>query len=89
MYCALREQFNLTYTSNQELDEINIPRSATLKFLAAQSGSQQRVFAENGKVTTSSTWTYTYFFRAVKEEKFTIPPATVKIQKQNLSVQMQ
>ncbi len=74
------EQFNLTYTSNQELDEINIPEIRDFEILGGPSqGHSQRVFAENGKVTTSSTWTYTYFFRAVKEGKFTIPPATVKI----------
>ncbi|MBN1789422.1 MAG: protein BatD [Bacteroidales bacterium] len=79
------EQFNLTYTSNQELDEINMPEIRDFELLGGPSqGHSQSVFAENGKVTTSSTWTYTYFFRAVKEGKFTIPPATVKIKNKTL-----
>jgi hypothetical protein len=74
------EQVNLTYTSNQELEEINIPEIRDFELLGGPSqGHSQSVFSENGKVTTTSSWQYTYFFRAIKEGKFTISPATVKI----------
>jgi|WetSurSiteA1Bulk_404760.scaffolds.fasta_scaffold00012_9 hypothetical protein len=74
------EQFNLTYTSDQELGEINVPEIRDFDILGGPSqGHSQSVYAENGKLTTTSTWQYTYFFRAVKEGKFTIPPATAKI----------
>jgi hypothetical protein len=74
------EQFNLTYTADQELGEINVPEIRDFELLGGPSqGHSQSVFNDNGKITTTSTWQYTYFFRTVKEGKFTIPPASAKI----------
>ncbi len=73
------EQFNLTYTSDQEFDELNIPEIRDFELLGGPSqGHSQSVYNANGKITTTSTWQYTYFFRAVKEGKFTIGPASAK-----------
>lgn len=74
------EQFTLTYTSDQELGEINVPEIRDFELLGGPSqGHSQSVYSENGKITTISSWNYTYFFRAVKEGKFTIQPASAKI----------
>jgi hypothetical protein len=73
------EQFNLTYTSDQDFDEINIPEIRDFELLGGPSqGHSQSVYNANGKITTTSTWQTTYFFRAVKEGKFTIGPASAK-----------
>lgn len=74
------EQFSLTYTADQQLGEINVPDMRDFELLGGPSqGHSQSVYSENGKITTVSTWQYTYFFRTVKEGKFTIPPASFKI----------
>jgi hypothetical protein len=74
------EQLNLTYTSNYELEEMDLPEIRDFELLGGPSqGHSQSVYTVNGKITTSSTYQYTYFFRAVKEGKFVIPPASVKI----------
>jgi hypothetical protein len=74
------EQFNLTFTSDQELGEISLPEIRDFELLGGPSqGHSQSVYNANGKITTTSTWQYTYFFRAVKEGKFTIPAASAKI----------
>ena len=79
------EQFNLTYTTNQELSEIDVPELRDFELLGGPSqGHSQSVFSENGKITTTSTWQYTYFFRAVKEGKFTIPSASAKIRNKTI-----
>lgn len=80
------EQFNLMYSSNYELEELELPDIDDLELLGGPSqGHSQSVYSENGKVITSSTWQYTYFLRAVKEGKFTIPAASVKIKNKNYS----
>ena len=74
------EQFNLTYTCNQDPEGINLPEIRDFDLLGGPSqGHSQSVYSVNGKITTSSTYQYTYFFRASKEGKFTITPATIKI----------
>ena len=74
------EQFNLTYTCNQDPEGINLPEIRDFDLLGGPSqGHSQSVYSVNGKITTSSTYQYTYFFRASKEGKFTIAPATIKI----------
>lgn len=74
------EQFNLIYTANQELEELNLPEISDFELLAGPSqGHSRSVSNINGKITTVSTWQYTYFLRASKEGKFTIPAASVKI----------
>jgi hypothetical protein len=74
------EQFNLIYSSNVELEEFDLPDIRDFQFLGGPSqGHSQSVSSINGKITTTSTYQYTYFFRAVKEGKFTIPPAAITV----------
>lgn len=74
------DQFNLIFSSNQELEQLDLPEMPDFELLAGPSqGHSQSVYSANGKITTTSTWQYTYFLRALKEGKFTIPPASAKI----------
>jgi hypothetical protein len=74
------EQFNLMYTSNQQVSDLDVPDVADFEFLGGPSqGHSQSVYSNNGKITTTSTYQYTYFYRAVKAGKFTIPAATARI----------
>lgn len=73
------DQFTLTYSSNQELGEIKIPEMSDFELIGGPSqGHSQSVYSENGTVTSVSTWQYSYFLRATKEGKFTIPSAWAK-----------
>ena len=74
------EQFNLMYTSEEELDELQLPKIENAELLGGPSqGHSQSVYSVNGKITTSSTYQYTYFLRATQEGKFIIPPASGKL----------
>jgi hypothetical protein len=74
------EQFNLVYTSDEEVSELKLPDIENIELLGGPSqGHSQSVYSVNGKITTSSTYQYTYFLRASKEGKFTINAATAKI----------
>jgi hypothetical protein len=74
------EQFNLTYTSNQDISSLDLPDLNDFELLGGPSQSHsQSVYTVNGKITAKSTYQFTYFFRALKEGKFSIPPATAKI----------
>lgn len=74
------EQFNLMYTIDEELSELQLPKIENAELLGGPSqGHSQSVYSVNGKITTTSTYQYTYFLRATREGKFTIPPATGKL----------
>ncbi len=73
------DQFLLVYSSNQEIQELTLPETPDFEILGGPNvGHSQNFSSVNGKVTTSSTFQYTYFLRATKDGKFTIPPATTK-----------
>jgi len=79
------EQFNLVYTTNEELAELNLPDIRDFEFLGGPSqGHSQSVVSVNGKITTTSTYQYTYFFRAPREGKFVIPPASGKLKNKTI-----
>jgi hypothetical protein len=74
------EQFNLIYTANQEITELELPPFDGVEVLGGPSqGRNQSISSVNGKITTSSTFQFTYFLRATREGKITIPAATLKI----------
>jgi len=73
------DQFSLVFTSDQEVTELELPAIDGAEILGGPSqGHSQSVYSVNGKITTSSTYQYTYFLRAVKEGKFTIPSVTAR-----------
>lgn len=74
------DQFNLTFTSDQEVSELELPQVDNMEILGGpRQGHSQSVYSVNGKITSTSTYQYTYFLRAIKEGKFSIPAATAKI----------
>src|SRR3972149_7894456 len=74
------EQFNLIYSTDQEISELDPPDIENFELLGGPiQGHSRSVQSVNGKITTESTYQYTYFFRAVKEGKFTLAPAEAKI----------
>ncbi|MBN1159334.1 MAG: protein BatD [Bacteroidales bacterium] len=74
------EQFNLIYSSNHQISDLDLPEIREFEFLGGPSqGHSQSISSVNGKITRTSTYQYTYFFRALKEGEFTIPAATAKI----------
>ncbi len=74
------DQFNLTFTSDQEVSELEIPPVDNIEIVGGpRQGHSQSVYSVNGKVTSSSTYQYTYFLKALKEGKFSIPSVTAHI----------
>jgi hypothetical protein len=74
------DQFNLTFTSEDEVAELELPGIENIEILGGpRQGHSQSVTSINGKITSSSTYQYTYFLRALKEGKFSIPAITAKI----------
>ncbi len=74
------EQFNLIFTSNEQITDLDLPEVSDFEFLGGPSqGHSQSFSSTGGKITRTSTYQHTYFFRAIKEGTFTIPAATAKI----------
>lgn len=84
---ALDEQFNLTFTINDDKPESfhwDCPRDFKLVW-GPQTGSSTSISMVNGKTTKSVTHSYTYILMPVKEGEFTIPAASAKTRKGSLS----
>lgn len=74
------DQFNLTYSANQEITGVELPQMEGVVLLGGPSqGRFQSVSSVNGKVTTNSTYQFTYFMQANREGKLNIPAATVRV----------
>ncbi len=72
------EQFQLTYSISEKPDEIKLPDLQHFQLLGGPStGHSSSMQIINGKVTKSSTYTYTYYLRATDEGKYNIEPATI------------
>ena len=77
---ALDEQFNLTFTINDDKPESfhwDCPRDFKLVW-GPQTGSSTSISMVHGKTTKSVTHSYTYILMPVKEGEFTIPAASAK-----------
>ena len=78
---AVGQQFRLTYTvSTQDVSGFRvgqIPEDAFDVLMGPSTSTQSSFTIVNGKTSQSSTITYTYILSALKEGSFTIPPATV------------
>jgi len=77
------EQFRLTYTVNShDVSGFRIGQipSEAFEVLMGPSTSRQSSFSMvNGKTSQTSTITYTYILSALKNGTFTIPPATITV----------
>ena len=85
---AVGQQFRLQYTVNsQDVSGFRVGQIPTDGFevLMGPSTSSQSSFSiVNGKTTQSSSITYTYILSALKNGSFTIPPATITVDGQQV-----
>jgi BatD DUF11 like domain len=74
------EQFRLTYTINQQISSFSAPKFDNFNFLGGPTQSQSSSYNMiNGKMSQTFELSYTYYFQAIKEGKFTIQPAQASI----------
>lgn len=78
---AVNQQFRLTYVVNSgDVSEPSIPDIEGFEILVGPSSSRQTSMRNiNGKVTHSSSVTFTYILMATREGEFTLPAATISV----------
>ncbi len=77
---AVGEQFRLSFTVNENADNLVPPDLSDFYILMGPSTSySQSTQIINGKMTRTVTYTYTYVLEATKEGVFQIDPATIKV----------
>lgn len=81
------DQFRLTYTfNNQNVRDFRAPSMKGFEVLMGPSRSQQSSTSiVNGKVSSSSTLTYTYILLADRDGTFTIPAASANVDGSNVT----
>lgn len=76
----LGEQFRLTYSLNKKGKNIQLPDLNGFRVLMGPStSSSMSTQIINGKMTTNSSYSYTYVLLAEREGKFTISPAKITV----------
>lgn len=80
------DQFRLTFTVNtQKVKDFRMPSISGFEVLMGPSRSQQSsTQIINGKVSSSSSITYTYILMADKEGTYTIPSASIEVDKEKV-----
>lgn len=77
---AIGEQFRLAYTINKEGSNLRVPTLEGFDLLMGPStSSSSSVNIINGKMTQSSSYTYTYVLEGVKEGSYDIAPASIVV----------
>ena len=77
---AIGEQFRLTYEVNAEGDNFSVPAFKDFQRMAGPNpSSSTSVQMSGGQVTRQVNNSYTYILVGQKEGKFTIPPATIRV----------
>lgn len=77
---AVGEQFRLSITANEKIDNLIPPDLGNFNILMGPSTSfNQSTQIINGKMTRSVSYTYTYVLQATKEGEFQIDPAAVTV----------
>jgi len=77
---AMGEQFRLSFTLNQSGSDLQLPDLSNFDLLMGPSTSQSSSFQIiNGRTTQSVSFSYIFVLRAKKEGKFTIRPASIKV----------
>jgi len=75
---AVNQRFYLKYTSNEKGTNLKMQPPSEFKILTGPNVSKyERSSNINGKVTSNTTYTYTYIVIATKEGKYTIPAASL------------
>lgn len=74
------EQFRLGFTLNERGADLQLPDLSNFDVLMGPSTSQSSsIQIINGKTTQTSSFSYIFILRAKKEGKFTIRPASIKV----------
>lgn len=74
------QQFNVSWTINSGGGEFTEPSFTEFyKLMGPQTSYSSSTQIINGKISRETTYTYVYYLQALKEGKFTIPPATFTI----------
>lgn len=77
---AVGDQFRLNFTLNESGSDLQLPDLSNFDLLMGPSTSQSSSFQMiNGKTTQSVSFTYIFVLRAKKEGRFTIRPASIKV----------
>lgn len=77
---SLGEQFRLSFTLNERGSDLQLPELSNFDILMGPSTSQSSsVQIINGQTTQSVTFSYIFILRAKKEGRFTIRPASIKV----------
>jgi hypothetical protein len=77
---AMGEQFRLGFTLNERGTELQLPDLSNFDVLMGPSTSQSSsIQIINGKTTQTSSFSYIFILRAKKEGKFSIRPASIKV----------
>jgi hypothetical protein len=79
---VMGQQFNIVYTSNNEIDNFRMPEIDNFEILMGPSTStMSSTTIINGKYSSSTTYNYTYVLNPKSTGTFTISPATATIKK--------
>jgi hypothetical protein len=79
---VMGQPFNLSYSSNSEIDNFRIPEISNFDILMGPSTStMSSTTIVNGKYSSTTTYTYTYVLNPKTTGTFTISPATATIKK--------
>ena len=77
---AMGEQFRLSFTLNESGSDLQLPDLSNFEVLMGPSTSQSSSFQIiNGRTSQSVSFSYIFVLRAKKEGKFTIRPASIKV----------
>ena len=77
---AVNQRFYLKYTVNEEASNLKVQAPNSFRVLSGpnESYSSSTTYI-NGKVTSNTTYTYTYIVLATKEGKYTVPSASITV----------
>ncbi|MBA7568172.1 hypothetical protein ES708_09893 [subsurface metagenome] len=80
------EQFQLVYSVNKKIDEFTPPNFGEFRYLGGPStGSSTSISNVNGKMTKTSSYTFTYYLQAPSSSgKYTLAPATATFKKNEI-----
>lgn len=79
------EQFQVSYELSGDGKNFESPNFDNFELIGGPfSSSSSSVQIINGSVTKSNTHTYSFYLRAIKEGKYTIPAATITVNKQKV-----
>jgi hypothetical protein len=79
---VMGQQFSLVYTSNAEIKDLRIPEITDFEILMGPSTStMSSTTIINGKISSSTTYRFTYILYPKTPGTYTIPPATATIKK--------